>query len=265
MNINSPFLAIPTTRVLGSGRGWRHQLVALAAGLLLLTIVTGRAATDAVSSPTAAPAATPTTDPSTPSTDAWRPLFDGTTMNGWKVTRYAGAGEVSLDDGSIVLGMGAMLTGVIYTNPLPKIDYEVTLKAMKIDGSDFFCGLTFPVQDSFCTLIAGGWGGGLVGLSSLDNYDASENETSTFRSFEKKRWYSFRLRVTRTKIEAWLDGDPLIDVHITGRKISLRPGDIEMSTPFGISAWQTRAAIRDVRFRPLETTTADPAPAAPKP
>ena len=79
-------------------------------------------------------------------------------------------------------------TGITHTNPLPKINYEVTLKAMKIDGSDFFCGLTFPVNDAFCTLIAGGWGGGLVGLSSLDNYDASENETSTFRGFEKKRW-----------------------------------------------------------------------------
>ena len=201
---------------------------------------------------------------SAPKPDPWQKLFDGATLEGWKVIGYAGAGEVEVDDGSIVLGMGAMLTGVTHTNPLPKINYEVTLKAMKIDGSDFFCGLTFPVNDAFCTLIAGGWGGGLVGLSSLDNYDASENETSTFRSFEKKRWYSFRLRVTQSKIEVWLDGDPLIDVSIVDRKISLRPGDIEMSVPFGISAWLTRAALRDIRLRPLEPDEI-PAARAPKP
>jgi hypothetical protein len=186
------------------------------------------------------------------STDTWVRLFDGTSLAGWKITPFAGAGEVEVNDGSIFLGMGAMLTGIVHTNPIPTIDYEVTLKAMKIDGTDFFCGLTFPVKDSFCTLIAGGWGGGLVGLSSLDNYDASENETATFRSFEKNRWYSFRLRVTEAKIEAWLDGDPLIDVAIAGRKISLRPGDIELSVPFGIAAWQTRAALRDIRLRRLE-------------
>ncbi len=197
---------------------------------------------------------------SAPKPDPWRKLFDGATLEGWKVIGYAGAGEVEVDDGSIVLGMGAMLTGVTHTNPLPKINYEVTLKAMKIDGSDFFCGLTFPVNDAFCTLIAGGWGGGLVGLSSLDNYDASENETSTFRSFEKKRWYSFRLRVTQSKIEAWLDGDPIIDVSIVDRKISLRPGDIEMSVPFGISAWLTRAALRDIRLRTLDPDEIPPKP-----
>jgi len=216
------------------------------------------------SAPDPAGDAPPKSAPQAPATDTWRMLFDGSSLSGWKVIDYAGGGEVAVDDGSMVLGMGAMLTGVAYTNPLPKINYEVVLKAMKIDGSDFFCGLTFPVQDSFCTLIAGGWGGGLVGLSSLDNYDASENESSTFRSFEKNRWYAFRLRVTQSKIEAWLDGDPLIDVVITGRKISLRPGDIEMSVPFGISAWQTRAALRDVRFRSLEPGEVGPKPASPK-
>ncbi len=201
---------------------------------------------------------------STSSSNEWMKLFDGSTLNGWRNTGYAGGGEVEVDDGSIRLGMGALLTGVIYTNPTPKMNYEVFLKAMKIDGTDFFCGLTFPVRDSFCTLIAGGWGGGLVGLSSLDNYDASENDTSTFRNFEKNRWYTFRLRVTPSRIEAWLDGERLIDADITNRKISLRPGDIELSVPFGISAYQTRAAIRDIRIRTLEPGESSPDSKPPK-
>ena len=82
-----------------------------------------------------------------------------------------------------------MLTGVSYTNELPRIDYEVSLEAMKIDGSDFFCGLTFPVDNAFCSFIAGGWGGGVVGLSSIDGMDASENETTKYMKFDASRWY----------------------------------------------------------------------------
>src|SRR5690606_25452467 len=104
-------------------------------------------------------------------------LFDGKTLAGWKVTDFAGHGEVHVKDGVLRIEMGAGLGGVTYTNPVPKLDYEVTLQARKIAGGDFFCGLTVPVRDSHCTLIVGGWGGGLVGISSIDGMDASENET----------------------------------------------------------------------------------------
>ena len=50
--------------------------------------------------------------------------------------------------------MGYM-TGITYTNPLPRTDYEVTLEAMRVEGSDFFCGLTFPVGSNSCSLVVG--------------------------------------------------------------------------------------------------------------
>src|SRR5207248_8556470 len=134
-----------------------------------------------------------------------------------------------------------------WTNAFPKINYEFALDAMRVTGSDFFCGLTVPVGDSFCSLIVGGWGGSLVGISSLDGMDASENETSKFMNFEKGRWYRIRLRVRETKIEAWIDRQKLIDVDTTGRKISLRPGDIELSKPVGLASWQTTAVFREIR------------------
>ena len=81
------------------------------------------------------------------------------------------------------------MTGINWTNRVPKVNYEVTLDAMRVTGSDFFCGLTVPVSDSFCTLIVGGWGGSLVGISSLDGQDASENETTKFFNFEQGKWY----------------------------------------------------------------------------
>jgi hypothetical protein len=112
--------------------------------------------------------------------------------------------------------------------------------------------LTVPVRDSFCSLIVGGWGGSLVGISSLDSLDASENETTKFETFDKEQWYQIRLRVTPKKIEAWIDNHKLIDVDTTDKRISLRPGDIELSKPFGIAAWDTAAVIREVKMRKVE-------------
>lgn len=182
----------------------------------------------------------------------WRELFDGKTLNGWKVVDFAGGGEVKVEDGTIRLGSGIMLTGITHTNPLPKVGYEVELEAMKLEGYDFFCGLTFPVSDSFCTLIVGGWGGGLVGLSSIDNYDASENETTQFMRFERDRWYLIRVRVSETKIEAWIDQAKLVDLSIVGRKIGLRSGEIESLVPLGVGTWQTSAALKNVRIRTVD-------------
>src|SRR5438034_124036 len=106
-----------------------------------------------------------------------------------------------------------------------------------------------PVRDSFCSLIVGGWGGSLLGISSLDHMDASENETTKFMNFEQGRWYRIRLRVTERRIEVWVDKEKLVNVDISDKQISLRPGDIELSKPFGIAAWQTTAAVREIRMR----------------
>ena len=84
-----------------------------------------------------------------------------------------------------------------------RIEYEVTLETRRIDGFDFFCGMTFPVEKSHCSLVLGGWGGSLTGLSSLDGFDASENETTGSMAFKEGKWYKIRLRVTPEKIEAW--------------------------------------------------------------
>ena len=191
--------------------------------------------------------------------DEWQSLFDGKTLEGWKITDFAGHGEVNVENGRLMLHSGVMLTGVSWTNTLPKIDYEVSLEAMKVDGSDFFCGLTFPVQDSFCTLIVGGWGGGVVGLSSIDGLDASENETTKYMKFDAGLWHRLRLRVLREQIEAWIDDEKIVDQSIAGRRISLRAGDIDLSKPFGVATWQTTGALRDIRIRRISAGASGPA------
>lgn len=117
---------------------------------------------------------------------SWKPLFDGKTLDGWKITNFGGEGEVTVEDGSIILEYGSSLTGITYDGTFPKTNYEITLEARRLDGTDFFCGMTFPVAESHCSLILGGWGGAVVGLSSIDGHDASENETTQYKKFRSR-------------------------------------------------------------------------------
>ena len=180
----------------------------------------------------------------------WKPLFDGATLKGWRETPFTKHGTVTVADGVITLGKGYM-TGITWTEPFPTANYEIRLEAMRFDGSDFFAGITFPVHDSFCTWINGGWGGLVVGLSSLDGNDASENETTTARNFATGRWYALRLRVTDNRISAWIDNQPVIDVDISNTGIDLRPGEIELSKPMGIASYETVAKLRHIEYRTI--------------
>jgi len=177
-------------------------------------------------------------------------LFDAKSLVGWKVTDFAGAGEVKVEKGQIVMEMGDTLTGITWKDAakLPKGNYEVTLQAMKLKGDDFFCGLTFPVGDSHASLILGGWGGTLVGLSSIDGQDASENETTIYRKFDHNKWYTIRVRVAGGKIQAWVDKEQVIDVDLKDKRISTRI-EVDASRPLGIATYQVSGAYKDIQLK----------------
>ena len=176
--------------------------------------------------------------------------LDGKAVTGWRETDFAGRGEVRAEKDRIVLQMGYM-TGITWTNAFPKTDYEVNLDAMRVDGSDFFCGLTFPVGEAPCSFIVGGWGGGVVGLSSLDGEDAANNETTKYLNFEKGRWYHLRLRVTQSSIECWIDEEKVVNIVTTDRTLSIR-SEVEASRPFGIATWSTTGAVKDIKVTRLK-------------
>jgi hypothetical protein len=185
-----------------------------------------------------------------PAADAgWRSLFDGQTLGQWEPTLFGGEGEVHVDAGRIVLERGNDLTGITWKGEVPAtIDYEIELRAMRVSGGDFFCGLTFPVLRSHCSLIVGGWAGTVVGLSSLDGLDASENETTSRKTFENERWYAIRVRVTQRQIQAWIDDERVVDVTTVGKKISVRNEMLD-SRPLGVASWRTKAALSAIRWR----------------
>ena len=182
----------------------------------------------------------------------WKKLFDGKSLHSWRVTNFGGEGDVAVEEGQIVLAMGSDLTGITWVEEFPSVSYEVTLEARRLAGNDFFCGLTFPVDKSPCSLIVGGWGGTVVGLSSIDGRDASENETGQLMNFEQGQWYLIRLRVTALKIEAWIDQKKVIDLATAHHKISIR-AEVELSRPFGIASWRTKAALREIKLRRIES------------
>lgn len=175
-------------------------------------------------------------------------LFDGETFENWEITNFGPQGHVYVSGGEIFLNMGDGCTGINWTQDFPKANYEIELEAKRTVGHDFFCGLTFPVNDTYCSLIVGGWGGVVVGLSTIDGKDGGENETTKMRSFNTDEWYKVRLKVTPTKIEAWINADKEVDFTHEGRTLNIRP-EVGLSRPLGISTWKTSAALRNIYLR----------------
>ena len=96
-----------------------------------------------------------------------------------------------------------------------------------------------------------------VGLSSIDGFDASENTTTGTKNFEAKHWYKIKVRVTKERIEAWIDNDKIVtypqdpDDKLEKHKIGIR-FEVEPSVPLGISTYYTSSALRNIRWRNLD-------------
>ncbi|GAH63815.1 unnamed protein product, partial [marine sediment metagenome] len=157
----------------------------------------------------------------------------------------------------IILETGDSLTGVIWAGPVLRMNYEINLDAMRLNGDDFFCGLTFPVGDSCVTFIVGGWAGSVCGISSIDYYDASDNETTVKAYFDNNRWYHIRVRVTPGRIQCWIDDEQYVDLQTRGKKLTVRI-DVKKSRPLGIASWRTAAAIKNIRLTKLPDTPSTP-------
>jgi hypothetical protein len=187
------------------------------------------------------------------STPPTQNLFDGKTLTGWKIAdslAFDAHGEVRVRDGKIELAAGSPATGIVWAGQPPRQNYELSLEAMRTDGSDFFCGLTFPVGKEYCSLIIGGWGGGLVGLSNIDSIAANENQTTNHQEFEDNKWYRVRLRVVTGRIDVWIDDRQMIELETADRKFDIW-WEQEPMRPLGIATWYTAAAVRNIKLQRL--------------
>lgn len=120
------------------------------------------------------------------------------------------------------------------------------MKVSSLEGYNQPCVLSFPVQDSFCTLFYNG--GTAAGLSKIGGKDIG---VPGGKAGAEKQWYALRLRVTKAKIEGWADGKPLLDVAIPeGAEITCDKADSGIKR-LNIRTWKTTAAYRDLRVRRL--------------
>ncbi len=195
--------------------------------------------------------------PTAPEAPAWTPLFSGTSLGDFVSTDFGGQGEVAVRDGRIHLGFGSPLTGITWTGAAPTGSYELEVVAARADGSDFFAGITFPVGDDHLTLVLGGWGGSLCGLSSIDGNDAAHNDTRTHRQFADHVDHTVHIVVTGAAVAAALDGAPLCRAERSGHRFSLRP-EVTLQKPLGIASFATASCIRSVRWRPLQGSVPTP-------
>ncbi len=177
-------------------------------------------------------------------------IFDGKSLAGWKAPKFGAEGKVWVQDGQLHVGIGDGITGATWTGSIMREDYELSLEARRVEGEDFFCGLTFAVGKEPATLILGGWGGELVGLSSIDGYDASENATTTTEKFKNGQWYEVRVKVTKDRVQCFLDDKEIVNVEREGRKFSVR-WEVEECIPLGVATWKTHGALRNIRLRRL--------------
>lgn len=197
-------------------------------------------------------------EPPVPQAARWE-LFSGAHASRWKASDIENEGASVLANGELRQEPGAPMTGFRFPDwavlGMPVADYAIEYEAMREDGQDFFGTVTFPVRslDTCASLVIGGWGGALVGISCIDGYDASENPTRNEQRIENGRWHRIRIEVRADEIKAWMDNRLVVGTSIAGRKISLRSGDIEKCAPFGFATYITSGRVRGLVIERLRT------------
>lgn len=189
-----------------------------------------------------------------PAPSQWK-LLGSDLAHAWKRSGIAGEGSFTILRGDIRLEPGQPMTGARFdawqTYKLPVTRYAIDYDAMRVAGNDFFGTVTFPVNETHVSLIIGGWGGTLVGISSIDDMDASENNTRGNAYFKNNVWYKVRIEVRDEDLRVWIDSKLFVNTSLKGHKLGLRPGDIEKCVPFGFATYETEARIRGVTVSKL--------------
>lgn len=177
----------------------------------------------------------------------------------FQAVAFGGAGEATITPESITLARGEPLTGIRFAGEFKTTDYEVEVEAARMGGNDFFCALTLPLGGSHATIVLGGWGGSLTGISCVDELDASSNPSKSFQRYERGVFYALRVAVTEKRLVATLRDTresssaaiTLFDLDTSGHTFSLRP-EVERCRPLGLATYNTTAVIRRIAWRDLE-------------
>ncbi|WP_432030747.1 ThuA domain-containing protein [Streptomyces sp. 1222.5] len=181
--------------------------------------------------------------------NGYRPLFDGTSRDGW---RQAGPGGFTLSDDGTLTSTGGL--GLLWYTPSSFGSYSLKLdwKAAGDDNSGVFVG--FPPSDDPWSAVDNGY------EIQIDATDVPEKTTGSvygFRSADLKKrdralnppgeWNTYEIRVQGERLRVWLNGVKINDFTNTDPARSLRDGHI------GIQNHGTGddVSFRDVRIKEL--------------
>ncbi|MCL4176747.1 MAG: DUF1080 domain-containing protein [Verrucomicrobia bacterium] len=156
---------------------------------------------------------------------------------------HAGVGDWSSAQGEVI--QSALITDVNFVfGDSSWEDYELTLQALKERGAEGFLVL-FRAQDddSFYWLNLGGWG---------NTRHAVEKEVEGGRRgigrghngiIETGRWYDVRIRCEGNHLQAWLDGEQIIDLRDEDNPY--------LKGMIGLGTWGTHARYRNLKVKNL--------------
>lgn len=177
------------------------------------------------------------------------------TEESWTYVDFGSNGGVELAGDDIIIHQGERLEGLKYVGGPADLlgasldHYEIKLEVQRTGGHDILLGLTFPVgTKESASLVLGGWGGSVCGISSVDEADASGNAWKSIHSFEDGKWYAVALRVDDTTVAATLDGKPLFNVPRAGHHFGLR-AEVAPTAPLGLFTFGTSAKVRGFSVR----------------
>ncbi|MFF9277216.1 ThuA domain-containing protein [Streptomyces griseosporeus] len=181
--------------------------------------------------------------------NGYRPLFDGTSLDGWK---QAGPGSFTLDADGTLTSSGGL--GLLWYTPQSFGSYSLKLdwKVAGDDNSGVFVG--FPPSDDPWSAVNNGY------EVQIDATDVPEKTTGSVYGFQsadlKKRdralnppgeWNTYEIRVQGERLRVWLNGVKINDFTNTDPARSLADGHIGIQN----HGDGDQVSFRDIRIKEL--------------
>ncbi|MFI6034421.1 ThuA domain-containing protein [Streptomyces sp. NPDC051315] len=182
----------------------------------------------------------------------YRPLFDGTSLEGW---RQAGPGSFTLDDDGTLTSSGGM--GLLWYAASGFSSYSVKLDwrmsgASGDDNSGVFVG--FPPSDDPWSAVHHGYE---VQIDATDVPERTTGSVYGFRSADLRKrdralnppgeWNTYEIRVEGERLRVWLNGVKINDFTNTDPVRSLRDGHLGLQN----HGADDQVSFRDVRIKEL--------------
>lgn len=192
--------------------------------------------------------------------DQWQNLIPNTDPNKAQV-----AGSWSKQDGALLTNAAPGARLALPVRPNGEYDFRVSFT--RRTGKDSI-GLFFVSGGKQAAFEVDAWGQHLAGMQLLDGKDLRANPTRVAnQALENGRRYTIEVRVRKDRVEALLDGKPLVTHRSNGSDFSMV--DLwRMPHPaaLGIAAWDSETLFHAIEVRRvsgelnLDGATSNPAP-----